>query len=122
MGLEVAESEVFKLAPNTAHSQAQRDRRVDFERLQGDAVLLFGIEVLQRAHVVETISKLDEDDPDILDHGQHHFPETFRLAGLGGIELEAAQLGDALDTAGDFRAEPALDLADAGVGVLDHIV
>ena len=78
--------------------------------------------MLQGPHVVQAVGKLDENDADVVDHRQHHLAETFRLTGFRGIELEAAQLGDALDTAGDFGAEPALDLRNADPRVFDYIV
>ena len=43
-------------------------------------------QVLQRAHVVQAVGELDQDDADVVDHGQEHLAEVLGLALLGGGE------------------------------------
>jgi len=121
-GLESVEGEVFKLATDEAHAEAMGDGSVEVEGLTGDTVLFFGREELQGAHVVEAVGKLDDDDADVAGHGQKHLADVFGLAGLGGEEVEAADLGDAFDEACRIRAELLLDLRDGDARVFDDVV
>jgi len=77
--IHVAEAEVFELAANLAHAQAVRDGRVDVERLSRDFLLAVGRQVFQGPHVVQPVGQLDHDDPDVVDHRQHHFFAGSRL-------------------------------------------
>ena len=56
-----------------------RQRRVDLHRLAGDALLLLDRQGVQRAHVVEPVGELDEDDPDVLGHRQQHLSDVLGL-------------------------------------------
>lgn len=82
-----------------------RDGRIDIQRFARDAAALFGIDRVQRAHVVQAVGQLDEDDAHVARHRQQHFPEALGLLlGLGG-EIQAIKLGQAIDQLGDFRPE-----------------
>ena len=56
-----------------------RERRVDLERLLRLLHLLLLAEVLDRAHVVEAVGELDEDDSHVLRHRDDHLPVVLRL-------------------------------------------
>src|ERR1700690_3231118 len=60
-GIDVFKTEVFEFAANLAHAETVRDGGVDFERLLGDFLLAFGIEMLEGAHVVQAVRQFDED-------------------------------------------------------------
>ena len=79
-------------------------------------------EKLQRAHVVQTVGQLDEDDADVVHHGQHHLAHVFGLRLFRRGEIDLADLGDALDDVRDLLAELGLDLVDGDRGVFDGIV
>src|SRR5438445_219443 len=72
-GIDTAEAEVFEFTTNFAHAEAVCDTRIDLESLFGDLLLALRIEVLEGPHIVETISELDKDDPDVVHHREHHF-------------------------------------------------
>ena len=76
----------------------------------------------ERAHVVEPIGELDEDDADVLRHGQEHLPDVLRLLLLMGPGAELGQLGDAVHEVRDLRAEPLLDVRQRVLGVLGDVV
>ena len=78
-GIDVFEAEVFEFAANFAHAEAMCDGSVDIERFAGDLLLALGIEMLERAHVVQAVGELDEDDADVVDHGEHHLAQVFGL-------------------------------------------
>lgn len=99
-----------------------RDGGVDFEGFLGDAFLALSGERGEGTHVVEAIGEFDEDDADILHHGEEHLADAFGLALFARIELEFGELGDAVDTGGDIVAELFPDLFDGDAGIFDQIV
>ena len=62
------------------HAEAVGDRGVNIHGFAGDAQLLGRIEEFEGAHIVDAVGKLDEDDADVVDHGEKHFADVFRLA------------------------------------------
>ena len=76
----------------------------------------------ERAHVVEPVGQLDEDDADVLGHGQEHLADVLGLLLLVGQGAELAQLGDAVDEAGHVGPEAFLDVAERVLGVLGDVV
>ncbi len=121
-GIDVFETEVFQFAANLAHAETVRDGGVDFERLAGDFLLAFGIEMFEGAHVVQAVGELDEDDADVVDHGEHHFAEVLGLRFFPGREIDFADLGDAFDDVGDLFAEFLADFNGGDRGVFDGVV
>ena len=121
-GIQVPEGQVFQFAAHFAHSQAVRDGRVDFDGLAGDVLAALGAQVAERAHVVQAVGQLDDDDADIVHHGQQHFAEALGLAVLGGEEIQLAELGDAVHAARHFVAEILADLVGGHAGVFDDVV
>ena len=76
----------------------------------------------ERAHVVQPVRQLDDDDADVGDHGQQHLADALGLALLARIEVQLAELGDAVDAAGHLVAELLADLIEADCGVFDDVV
>ena len=103
--VDVAEGEVFEFAANLAHAEAVRDGCVDVERLARDLLLPLRRQMLERAHVMQTIGQFDEDDANVVHHGEHHFAQVFGLLLFLGGEVDFADLGDALDDVRDLLAE-----------------
>ena len=98
------------------------DGGVDLHGLQGLLLLLGGGLVLHGAHVVEPVGDLDEDDPDILAHGNEHLAQILHLLILFGGVLDPRQLADALHQVGHRGGEELGDLLMGGPGVLDAVV
>ena len=71
---------------------------------------------------MQAVRQLDQDDADIVDHGQQHLADAFGLAFLARGEVELAQLGDPVDAAGHLVAELLADLFQSRGGIFDHIV
>ena len=120
--VQVQEGEVFQLRLHPGNAQAVRQRRVDFQRLASHQALLVARHVLQGAQVVQAVGELDEDDPDVLGHGDQHLAEALRLALFLAEELQLAELRYAGNQRRDFRAEQRRDLVLAGVGVFNGVV
>ena len=81
---QVAEGEVFQLPLDLADAEPVRQRSVDVERLAGDLAPLQVWERVEGSHVVQAIGELDEDDPEVLRHGDHHLADVFGLLLLVG--------------------------------------
>ena len=78
--------------------------------------------MVERAHVVQPVGELDQDDADVVHHGEQHLAEVLRLPLLARGERNRPQLGDPFDDVGDVGAEQLLDAADRGLRVLDDVV
>ena len=72
-GIEGAEGQILQLLAHFLHAHAPGQRRVDVERLLGDAPARFRRHEVQRAHVVQTIGELDQKHADIVGDGQQQF-------------------------------------------------
>ena len=116
------EREVLELPLERVDTEAMRERRVDLERLARLLELLLLAEVLDRAQVVEAVGELDQDDPQVLRHRDDQLAVVLGLRVLAALELDARQLGDALDELGDLVAELGLHLVEIDARVLDDVV
>ena len=96
-GMQRLEREVLELPLERVDAEAVRERRVDLERLARLLELLLLAEVLDRAQVVQAVGELDQDDPQVLGHRDDQLPVVLGLRVLAALELDAGQLGDALD-------------------------
>ena len=99
-----------------------RDRRVDLERLARDRLLLVRRQARQRAHVVQAVGELDDDDADVLGHRHEHLAQVLDLRVFLRLVGDARQLGDAVDELRDLGAEFLGDLFARDDRVLDHVV
>ncbi len=120
--LEVAESKVFQLPFHLTDAQAVSQRGVDVQRLVRDLPALDLRERVERAHVVEAVGKLDEDDPEVLRHGDHHLPDVLGLLLLVGTQSDPAELRDPVNEPSNLGPELALDLLRGEGGVLHGVV
>ena len=120
--MEALEREVLELPLDRVDPQPVRQRRVDLERFARFLDLLLLGQRRDRAHVVEAVGELDQDDPDVRGHRHHHLPVVLGLTLVAALERDARELGDAVDELGDRLAELLLDLIEAGARVLDGVV
>ena len=98
------------------------DGRIDLHRFERLFELLLRDHVFHRAHIVQPVSDLDEDDTDVLRHRHEHFAEVFHLLVLAARELHAGELCDALHDIGDLAAELPGDVLVGDGGVLNAVV
>jgi hypothetical protein len=119
---QVLEGQVLQLVLDLAHPEPPGQRRVDVHGLARDAHPAVVGEVAQRPHVVETVGQLDQDDADVVHHGQEQLAEVLGLPLLRGRERDLADLGHALHDVEDVVAEILLDALGVGEGVLQHVV
>ena len=116
------EREILELPLDRVDSQPMRQGRVDLERLAGLRELLLLRHGAERPHVVQAVGELDQDDPHVRGHRDHHLPVVLGLALVAALERDPGQLRDAVDEVGDLLAEAVGDLGEAGARVLDRVV
>ena len=120
--VERLERDVLELPLQLVDAEPMCERPVDVERLARLLHLRLAAPVLERAHVVEPVGQLDEDDPHVAGHREDHLAVVLRLRVLAALEADAGQLRDALDELGDLVAELVAHLLDRDLGVLDDVV
>ena len=119
--IERLEREFLELEAHRVHPQAIGDGSVEVERLAGDALALVRWHDADRAHVVQPVGQLHQDDAQVPGRGHGHFLEVLGLGFRAGVE-DRRQFGDAVD---DFRHLLAERLGEPGLGyagVLEHVV
>ena len=77
----IMKGKILQFRLNLIQSQAVSQRRIDIECLAGNLILLVGRLRCQGTHVVQTVANLDEDDTDVLAHGQQQLLEVLCLCG-----------------------------------------
>ena len=120
--VKVLERQILQLPLGALHTETVRDGRVDLHRLKRLGALLLGGLVGHRAHIVQAVGDLDEDDADVLGHGHEHLAQVLHLLVLFAGILHAAELRDALDDVRNGGAELAGNILMGEVRVLDHVV
>ena len=120
--MERRERQVLELPLDRVDAEPVRQRREDLERLLGLLLLLLLRHRLDRAHVVQAIGELDQDDPDVLGHRDHHLAVVLGLAVVAALEGDPGELRDAVDERGDLVAELLAHLVERGARVLDGVV
>ncbi len=81
-------------------------RRIDFHRLKRLVTAFLLGHDLDRAHIVQPVGQLDDDDPHILRHSQQHLSDVLRLPLLTrGLIADLPQLGHAVHQQGDIAAK-----------------
>ena len=120
--LEVFQRKVFEFTLQPADTEAVGQRGEDIRGLPGNGGLAFGCLVRQGAHVMQAVSKLDQDDPDIPRHRQKHFTKVLRLALFTGLESNLADLGDTIDHVGDLLTKLGKEFIFRDQGIFEGIV
>ena len=80
------------------------------------------LEMMERAHIVQPVGELDQQDADVVRHGEQELAQILRGALALALRLDLGELGDAVDQAGDVLAEQFLDLGRRRQRVLDRVV
>ena len=75
---------------------------------------------MKRAHVVQPVGELHQQHADVVAKREQELAQVFRRAFVLRLRLDLAELGDAVDQAGDVLAEMLLDLV--GVASVSSIV
>jgi hypothetical protein len=120
--MQMSKGEVLKFTAQLTHPQTMRNWRKDFHRLFRNAPALFRTQVLQRPHVVQTISQLNQYDSHVVDHGQQHLTDVFCLLVFAGDVADLRDLGQAVNQVGDLFAKVVTDSVEINECIFNHIV
>ena len=85
---QMPEGEILQFVAHALHAHAPRKRRVDIECLLGDAGAASPAHEMQRAHIVQPVGELDEENADIGCDGEQELAEIFRMRGALGDKIE----------------------------------
>ena len=107
--LEVFEGYVLQLALDLVETQLVGDLRIEVHRLPALLAPLLAGEHLQRAHHLEPVGQLDQDDARVLRVADDQVAEVVGLL-LGRLELERRDVGHAHADARDLVAEAGADV------------
>ena len=121
-GAEVAKRQLLQLAIDLVQSQPVCDRRIDVQRFPGDALAFGRCHRLHRAHIVQTVGQLDQDDADIARHCQQHLAEILGLRFHFGGELQLVQFGQTVDQFCRWRLEARDQLGLGNAAVFHRVV
>ena len=121
-GIEIAESQVLEFAANLAHAEPVGDGAVNLKRLFCNLLLAIGGKMFESAHVVQTVRKLNQDDANVIDHGQHHLAKVLGLLLLASGEVDLADLGHSFDDVGHLLAKLFADVDNGDRSVFDRVV
>ena len=118
----ITKGHVLQFPFNGIDTQPVGQRRVDFQGLLGDGLLLMNRHVFHGPHIVESVRQLDDNYTDILSHGQEHLTIVFNLTFFLGNIFDFAQLGHSVNQHGHLRPKHFLQLLKSGIRILHHIV
>ena len=77
--IKMLEGQFLQLNEERVQPQSVGNRCIDVQRLARDPFTMRRCHGIERAHVVQSIGELDENDPHVLGHCQQHLAETLRL-------------------------------------------
>ena len=116
------EREILQLAAKFSHAQAMRNRRVDVHRLLRDPRALFGVQVFQRAHIVQAIGQLHQHHAHVVNHRQQHLANVLSLLLLARDTADVRDLRQAFHEVGDFVSEIFANGVFVGQSVFDDVM
>jgi hypothetical protein len=118
----VRETQILQLDADPVDPEPIGDRGEDVERLARDAPAGLRTHRVERAHVVQPVGELDQDDADVARHRQQHLLQARGLRLGARLEVELGELADPIDQLGDLLAEGLGQLRLVDRGVLDDVV
>ena len=118
----VRERQILQFTINVVETQAVRDRHIDFQCLACDAPAFLGRHRVQRAHIVQTVGELDENDAHVAGHGQQHFAEILGLLLDLTLEFDLVEFGQTINQCCDWGAKALDQFIFLDVLILHHVV
>ena len=122
IGLQVEEGQVLELPFNGAHAQTVGQGRIHVHGLASLKQATVLTQGCKGAHVVQTVGKLNDDDADVLGHGEEHLAQREGLLLVHAVDFDVGELGHAIDELGHRIAKQAGNIGKRGLGILDGIV
>ena len=121
--LQIAEREIVELNLDTADTESVCERRINLQGFLRLFSLFLRLHVLQGAHVVKAVRELNQNDTDVLGHGEEHSAKVLGLDVESVIgPSDVGELGNAVHHKGDIIPEDTRNLFLREYRVLDDIV
>ena len=76
------------------YAEAVCNRGINFDRFPRNARLLFAGHCIECLHVVQAVGEFNENNPDVLDHGEHHFTEALSLRFNAAVKTNLIEFAD----------------------------
>jgi len=122
LGVKHPERQVFQFLAHPLHTHAACQRCVDVHGFASLLNLLVFGHRFDRAHVVQPVGQLDQNDAQVLGHGHKQLAEILGLLGLVAGQLQIGQLGHPIDQHRHLVAKAFFNLAVGRFGVFDRVV
>ena len=119
--IQTLQGKILQLPFDLLHAQSVGNRCINLHGFQRFGALLLHSHKLNRPHIVQTIRQLNQDDTDILCHGNQHFAEILHLFLLLGI-VQLSQTGDTIHQVSNRFAELFRNLVILEVGILHTVM
>ena len=119
---QIVERQVLELPLDVVDAETVRDGRVNLQRLARLEDAAVFTQRAQRAHVVQAVGQLDDDDADVLAHGYEHLADGGGLLVGEAFHLDARDLRHALHQLCHLGIELRFHLVARHAGVLHGVV
>ena len=120
--LQILQAQILQLVFHPSNAQATCQRRINFKRLLGYLFLLDLVKMLQRPHVMQAVGQLDENDPDVVRHREHHLSEVFGLFFLIVPEVDLADLRHTVHQMHNVLAKLMLQFIGRGERIFERVM
>ena len=123
LGFQLFKREQLHLAHIFIHANSLSERRIDIHSFFGDTTALFrAFDEVQRPHIMQTVSKLDQKHADIIGNREQKLAQIFCRTLVLGLGFNFRQLSDAINQARHFRAKAAFDVFDRGQRIFHRVM
>ena len=116
------ETQLLELDTDAIHAQPICYGGIDIQGFSRNATSFIGSQYVQRAHIVEAVGNLDQDNPQVLGHGHGHLLEVFCLCLGAAAEGNLVEFADAVHQISHGIAELTLDRGLGDACVFDYVM
>ena len=120
--MKIFQRNVLQFILHGIDTETVRQRRIDLQSLPRFLHNLFRFHEFDGPHVVQTVRQLDNQDADVLGHGQEHFPKALRMSHFFRVELQSAQFRNTVHEKRHFFAKIFHQLFSGVSRVFHHIM
>ena len=120
--VERFEAQLLELDTHAIHAQPICYGGIDIQGFPRNTTALIGRQHIQRAHIVEAVSNLDQDNPQVLGHGHGHLLKVFCLRLGATAEGNLVEFADAVYQISHGIAKLRLDRGLGDARVFDYVM
>ena len=114
--------QILQFAINIIETQPVGDGNVHLHRLARNPTTLVDGHCIERAHIVQSVGELHENDAHIARHGQQHLAKIFCLLLNLTLKFDLVEFRQAIDKRRHRRAEALNQFVFANILILHHIM